>query len=347
VAPERDDDRYRPPSPSEVNVVRPIAITMGDPSGIGPEVVFRAIEAIDDDVPLRLFGDWELTRRSLSHLGHVPSIPVVPAGSAAGAAGRVFIDIGSGDPSDDFEIGRASRSGGRAALSAIEAAVESIGSGLCQSLVTAPLHKAALRMAGEDVAGHTELLARLAGLERYGRDFAMFFDSPSLRVALLTVHIPLREVAGRIEADSIVDLVRLVSRELTRLDGEAPRLAVCGLNPHAGDSGLFGSEEEEIVAAVERATAEGIDLEGPLPSDTVFHFARSGRWTAVIALYHDQGLIPVKTLHFNESVNVTLGLPYLRASVDHGTAFDIAGRGLADPSAMRYAIEWTIGKGER
>jgi 4-hydroxythreonine-4-phosphate dehydrogenase len=331
----------------EMSPVRPIAITLGDPSGIGPEVVFRAIEEIDENVPLRLFGDWGLTGRSLSRFGPLPSIPVLPFASAPDASGRVFIDTGQGEPNDDFEIGRANRSGGRAALSSIEAAVRAIGSGQCQSLVTAPLHKNALRMAGADVPGHTELLARLAGLERYGRDFAMFFDSPSLRVALLTVHIPLREVAGRIDEDDIVDLARLVSRELTRLDGAPPRLAVCGLNPHAGDSGLFGAEESVIGSAVERAVAEGIDIQGPLPPDTVFHFARSGRWSAVLALYHDQGLIPVKTLHFSEAVNVTLGLPYLRASVDHGTAFDIAGRGIADSSSMRHAIEWAIRKGQR
>ena len=169
----------------------------------------------------------------------------------------------------------------------------------------------------------------------------MYFDSPRLRVVLLTVHVPLREAIASIEALRIAKLARLTAREYQRLYGSSPRMAVAGVNPHAGEGGKFGDEETAIARGVDLArTADGLDISGPHPPDTVFLSASRGRYDVVMAMYHDQGLIPVKTLDFEHSVNVTIGLPYLRVSVDHGTAFDIAGKGIADAAPMRYAIEW-------
>jgi 4-hydroxythreonine-4-phosphate dehydrogenase len=213
--------------------------------------------------------------------------------------------------------------------------------------VTAPIHKQAIALAGSPFPGHTELLAARAGLSRYAHDYAMYFDSPRLRTVLLTVHVPLREAIAQIDPEKIAALARLTSRAYTRLYGSAPRIAVAGVNPHAGEGGRFGHEETAIAHGVDLAHRDGITISGPHPPDTVFLSATRERYDVVVAMYHDQGLIPVKTLDFEHSVNVTIGLPYLRASVDHGTAFDIAGKGIADPAPMRYAIEWAAEHAER
>jgi 4-hydroxythreonine-4-phosphate dehydrogenase len=209
-------------------------------------------------------------------------------------------------------------------------------------MVTAPLHKESLRAAGHPWPGHTELLAAATGAS----DVAMMFVGGGLRVALLTIHCPLRSVPGAITRAETERVVRLVHRELPRLGAEGRRIAVCGVNPHAGENGLFGREEQEVLKpAVEALEAEGIEVEGPLPADTVFVRTLQGEFDAVVAAYHDQGLIPVKLLAFGRAVNVTLGLPFVRTSVDHGTAFDIAAAGRADPgsllAAMALAVELT------
>jgi len=294
--------------------VKPLAITLGDPAGIGAEIVFKALPEID--------------------------VPAVVFGSRAWAQppeGIAFVDAGG---SGAVRYGEISAEYGRIALASIDAALQAIARGECSALVTAPIHKQAIAAAGCEYPGHTELLAARAGLARYGRDFAMYFDSPSLRAVLLSVHVSLREAVATIHAEGIAELARLTSRELARLFDRPPRIAVAGVNPHAGEGGRFGDEEREIARGVERACAEGIDISGPHPADTLFLAARRGQYDVVMAIYHDQALIPIKTLAFEESVNVTIGLPYLRVSVDHGTAFDIAGKGIADPAPMRYAIEW-------
>jgi 4-hydroxythreonine-4-phosphate dehydrogenase len=227
---------------------------------------------------------------------------------------------------------------GRIALEAIDEAVSAIERGECSALVTAPIHKQAIALAGATHPGHTELLAARAGLRRYAYDYAMYFDSPRLRTVLLSVHVPLREALASIDAEAIAALASLTSREYAKLHGTAPRIAVAGVNPHAGEGGRFGDEEAVIARGV--SLCGGLTVTGPHPPDTVFLAAANGRYDVVMAMYHDQGLIPVKTLAFEESVNVTLGLPYLRISVDHGTAFDIAGKGIADAAPMRYAIRW-------
>jgi 4-hydroxythreonine-4-phosphate dehydrogenase len=276
--------------------VKPLAITLGDPAGIGAEVVEKALR--DLDVPVRIFGE-------------VPK-PV--------------------------RYGEISAEYGRIALQAIDDAVGAIERGECGALVTAPIHKQSIALAGSPFPGHTELLAHRAGLKRYAHDYAMYFDSPSIRTVLLSVHEPLREAIASINAEDIAALARLTSREFARLYGKTPRIGVAAVNPHAGEGGRFGNEEQTIARGV--AMADGIDISGPHPADTLFLAAREGKVDVVMAMYHDQALIPVKTLDFARSVNVTIGLPYLRVSVDHGTAFDIAGKGIADAAPMRYAIEW-------
>ncbi len=298
--------------------MKPLAITLGDPAGIGAEVVFKALE--NSALPVWVFGHRALAEKAW---------PVPPV--------ERFIEIsGSGA----VRFGEISADAGRIALASIDAAVDAIGRGDCSALVTAPIHKQAIAAAGSPFPGHTELLASRAGLRRYAHDYAMYFDSPSLRTVLLSVHVPLRTAIESIDADAIAALARLTTREYARIYGSKPRLAVAGINPHAGEGGRFGDEEAIIARGVESARSDGLDISGPHPADTLFLAARQGTYDVVMAMYHDQGLIPVKTLEFARSVNVTLGLPYLRASVDHGTAFDVAGKGVADAAPMRYAIEW-------
>ncbi|HYI10618.1 MAG TPA: 4-hydroxythreonine-4-phosphate dehydrogenase PdxA [Thermoanaerobaculia bacterium] len=278
--------------------MKPLAITLGDPAGIGAEVVRKALETLD--VPHRLFGEVQ----------------------------------------GPVRYGEISAEYGRIALDAIAAAVDAVERGECSALVTAPIHKQSIALAGSPFPGHTELLAARAGLREYGRDYAMYFDSPALRTVLLSVHEPLRDAIAAVDAERIAALASLMAREYARLYGTEPRIAVAGVNPHAGEGGRFGDEELIVAKGVELARAAGLQVSGPHPPDTVFLAAANGKYDVVMAMYHDQGLIPVKTLAFEKSVNVTIGLPWLRVSVDHGTAFDIAGKGIADAAPMRYAIEW-------
>jgi 4-hydroxythreonine-4-phosphate dehydrogenase len=301
--------------------MKPLAITLGDPAGVGAEIVFKAIR--DLDIPVRLFGSRAFAKP---------------------AEGIDFIDVGG---SGDVRYGKIEAEYGRIALASLEAAITSIERGECSALVTAPIHKQAIFAAGCPHPGHTELLAARAGLTRYAHDYAMYFDSPKIRTVLLTVHVPLREALNAINADDITALARLTNREFARLHGKAPHIGVAAVNPHGGEGGRFGSEERAIAEAVLRASAAGVLIDGPHPADTLFLAASRGKYDVVMAMYHDQGLIPVKTTAFEESVNVTIGLPYLRASVDHGTAFDIAGKGIADHAPMRYAIEWAAKHAEK
>jgi 4-hydroxythreonine-4-phosphate dehydrogenase len=294
--------------------VKPLAITLGDPAGIGAEIVFKALT--DAGVPAVLFGSRAL---------------------ANPPDGLDFVDVGGTGP---IRYSTIDAEYGRIALDSIDAALDAIESGRCSALVTAPIHKQSIALAGSPFPGHTELLADRAGLKRYGHDYAMYFDSPRIKSALLSVHLSLREAIAQINADDIAALALLAAREFTRIYGRAPRIAVAGVNPHAGEGGKFGDEEREIERGVARAKESGLTISGPHPADTVFLAAWRGQHDVVIAMYHDQALIPIKTMAFDESVNVTIGLPYLRVSVDHGTAFDIAGRGIADATPMRYAIRW-------
>ena len=276
-----------------------IAITAGDPAGIGPEIARKAAEDV------RVLAVCE---------------PVI-----------------YGPPPDvRFEPGRLSADAGRAAYDAIRAAVDDARRGEVAAIATAPVNKLAFAQAGLPWKGHTDLLGYLTESPRV----AMMFWSEPLKVVLATVHIPLAEVPAALTRESVDELIDLVADELPHLGIMHPRIAVAGLNPHAGEDGLMGNEEQLVLRpAVEAAQRRRIDIDGPFPGDTVFVRASRGEFDLVIACYHDQGLIPVKLLAFGRAVNVTLGLPIIRTSVDHGTAFDIAGKDVADPSRM---IEATL-----
>jgi 4-hydroxythreonine-4-phosphate dehydrogenase len=275
-----------------------VAVTEGDPAGIGPEIARRA--AADP----RVLDVCE------------PVLYGAPPGRA-------------------FAAGLLAAEAGRAAYEAIVRAVDDARRGIVSAVATAPINKEAFRLAGLPWSGHTDLLAHLTGAPHV----AMMFYSDELRVVLATVHVPLAEVPRLLTIDSLMKTIGLAARELPRFGFVTPRLAVAGLNPHAGEHGLFGCEERDvIVPAIAQCRARGIDAAGPFPADTVFLRARRGEFDAVIACYHDQGLIPVKLVAFGRSVNVTLGLPIIRTSVDHGTAFDIAGKGVADPESLIAAV---------
>jgi 4-hydroxythreonine-4-phosphate dehydrogenase len=278
-----------------------IALTTGDPSGIGPEIVAKAVARAD-----------------------VASVctPVVFGPRADDARAR-------------FPIGRVDESSGRAAYDAIVAATAAARAGSVDALVTAPVSKAAFQAAGLPWKGHTDLLAHLCGVE----DVAMLFWSEPLKVVLATVHVPLAAVPALVTPARVEATVRLTARALPAFGIAGPRVAVAGLNPHAGEQGVIGREELDVIGpALSRLRAEGLDVTGPHPADTVFVRASRGEFDVVVAMYHDQGLVPVKLLSFGRAVNVTLGLPIVRTSVDHGTAFDIAGKGRADERSLVEAI---------
>ena len=234
-----------------------------------------------------------------------------------------------------FSPGVLSAGAGRAAYDTIVRAVRDAQSGAIDAIATAPINKEALALAGLPWRGHTEMLASLTSAARV----AMMFWSDTLRVILATIHIPLKDVPAALTIDSVSGIIELTNRELPRFGLTRPRLALAGLNPHAGEHGLLGREETDVLEpAVARSAKMGINITGPLPGDTVFVRAVRGEFDAVIACYHDQGLIPVKLAAFGQAVNVTLGLPIIRTSVDHGTAFDIAGKGIADPSSLIEAV---------
>jgi 4-hydroxythreonine-4-phosphate dehydrogenase len=275
-----------------------IAITVGDPAGIGPEIVARAV------VDPRVLAVCE---------------PVV-YGPAAGQR---------------FDSGRLSAEAGRAAYDAIIAATAAAMAGHVDAIATAPINKEAFALAGLPWRGHTELLAHLTGAP----SFAMMFYAEALRVVLATIHVPLADVPRLVTQSSLEAVIRLTARELPRFGFARPRLAVAGLNPHAGEHGVLGREEQTVfVPALAACCADGIEVSGPYPADTLFVRASRGEFDAVVACYHDQGLIPIKLLAFGKAVNVTLGLPIIRTSVDHGTAFDIAGRGVADAGSLVEAV---------
>jgi len=239
----------------------------------------------------------------------------------------------------EYSVGKPTAGGGRASVEAIKKAVELARSGSVHSIATAPISKEALKLAGYAWPGHTEMLAELTGT----KDFAMMLVGGSLRVLLVTIHVSYAEVPGLVTEESVLRTIRLAMRAAEMLDLNEPRIAVCGLNPHAGEAGMFGAEEREIITpAIDAAAKEGIPVSGPYPPDTVFFRAARGEFDIVVAMYHDQGLIPLKLLAFEEGVNVTVGLPIIRTSPDHGTAYEIAGRGEANPSSMIEAIRLAL-----
>jgi len=300
----------------------PIAITMGDAAGIGPEIIVKLC-AQGLPWPAVVYGDAQILCATARRLGldqaHLP--PVRNRSQA------LPVDLPPG-----VEDARA----GRAAYDYLCHAIADAMHKRVRAIVTAPLNKVSLRMGGIDFPGHTEILAR----RTHTRDYAMMLVNPELRVILATIHVALAEVPRLITPETELRTIRLAHLACRQSGIAAPRIAVAGLNPHAGEQGRFGREDMDVIApAIAQARAEGLDASGPWPGDTIFMRARRGEFDIVVAQYHDQGLIPVKYLGVDQGVNVTVGLPFIRTSVDHGTAFDIAGKGVANPASLRAAFE--------
>jgi 4-hydroxythreonine-4-phosphate dehydrogenase len=321
---------------------RPLALTLGEPAGIGADITLAAWRRRSELAlpPFYLLADpVDLARRAKRLALDVPIAVVEPA-AAASAFGTALpvVDIGVAVTA---EPGRPDPSSAPAALAAIHRAVADVEAGLAAAIVTNPVAKNVLYRSGFAEPGHTEYLAKLAQ-GRAGKPLhpVMMLWSPELAVVPVTIHLPLREVVARLSTHLIVETGRIVARDLVARFGLArPRLVVAGLNPHAGEDGALGKEDLDLVRpAVERLQADGIDARGPLPADTLFHAAARASYDAALAMYHDQALIPIKTLAFDHAVNVTLGLPFVRTSPDHGTAFDIAGTGRADATSLVAAL---------
>jgi 4-hydroxythreonine-4-phosphate dehydrogenase len=295
--------------------MRTLGITMGDPLGIGAEIILKALPKFKNQAQFKVFGDSRL----LADLRDCEVITVTPG-----------LDPKSLN----------AKQAGAASVQYLEAAMDAYDRGEVQGLVTAPISKAHVQAAGFPFPGHTEYLAHRSKSPR----FAMMMAGPKLKVTLVTIHRPLKEISSSITLENILNTIDITNKNLINLFGIAhPRVAVCGLNPHAGEAGLLGTEEREVIApAIAAARRKGYACEGPCVPDAVFHEAYEGKWDAVVAMYHDQGLIPFKLVHFWEGVNVTLGLPLVRTSPDHGTAFDIAGKGVADSRSMEAAVRMAI-----
>jgi 4-hydroxythreonine-4-phosphate dehydrogenase len=315
-----------------------IVVTMGDGAGIGPEVVVPAV--LDPDTLARcrpvVVGDLRRLQRAAELRGRTPEFVAVerPDEAEPGPDRVTVIDLGL--LPDDLPFGELSPVAGEAAYQYIRVAAELAMSGAVHGICTAPLNKEALHAAGHRYPGHTELLAHLTGTA----EVSMMLSTPKVKVIHVTTHIGLIDAVAKIEPGLVERTVRRGHEAMVRAGTPAPRIGVCGINPHAGENGLFGhgEEEEKIVPALEALRADGIDARGPLPADTAFFLAGRGDYDLIVAMYHDQGHAPVKVLGLEAGVNLTVGLPVIRTSVDHGTAFDIAGTGTADPGSMVEAL---------
>jgi 4-hydroxythreonine-4-phosphate dehydrogenase len=340
-----DNSQKKQASPNNIPAEnrRLIGITMGCPSGIGPEVILRFITVHKEFRDYRpvVIGDMAVLKRSARELNIAADIINFQPGNRL--LDERFIEVI--EPavyrSDDVDLanlpwGEPSPVSGYASIAYIEKAVQMVNQSVLQGMVTCPISKSALQMAGCAFPGHTEMLASLCNTSNYG----MMMAGPRLKVSLVTIHTSLAEVPKRLSEDEIVRIIILTGKTLQRDYGiKVPRIGVAGLNPHGGEGGLFGKEENQvIIPAVDKVASLDWHVTGPLPPDTIFKKAVDGLFDAVVAMYHDQGLIPFKLLHFADGVNVTMGLPIVRTSVDHGTAYDIAGRGVADPASLAAAF---------
>ncbi|WP_322008706.1 4-hydroxythreonine-4-phosphate dehydrogenase PdxA [Paraburkholderia sp. J12] len=318
-----------------------VAVTMGDAAGIGPEVVVKtfANTGFIKDYPSFVIGDIGVLQRTVTALGL--SLDVREVESVMDVEPRPgvldVLRIPDAVPlPEDLPLGTVSACAGAAAFGAIETAIRLAVKQDIAGICTAPIHKEALAAAHVPYPGHTEMLADLSGT----CDYAMMLVNPTLRTILVTVHCSMLDAIARLSIESELRIIRLAHRAMTELGIAQPRVAVAGLNPHAGEGGLFGREDLDIIApAIRLAQQEGIDASGPWPGDTVFMNARRGRFDIVVAQYHEQGLIPVKLAGVEDGVNITVGLPFVRTSPDHGTAFDIAGKGIADPASLQVALQ--------
>lgn len=316
-----------------------IAVTMGDPCGIGPEIIARAVAApaVRQRCRPLVLGDPGVMERAVAITGG--QLAVRPL-SAEALPEQFPVDTLNVLPlsrlsATEIGFGTPTLAGGKAVYGYIVEAVRLCQAGIVAGMATAPISKENLNRAGYRYPGHTELLAELTGTG----DVVMMLAGERLRVALATIHEALRDVPGLLTKERVLTTIRITHRDLSRYVRPNPKLAVLALNPHCGEGGLFGDEEERVIApAVAAARREGIDAIGPLSADTLFHFAVQGDYDGVVCMYHDQGLIPLKLLHFDDGVNVTLGLPIIRTSVDHGTAYNLTGTGRASAESMKAAI---------
>jgi 4-hydroxythreonine-4-phosphate dehydrogenase len=323
-------------------MVRPLALTLGEPAGIGPDITIAAWRQRRelDLPPFYLVGSRDYVARRAELIGTPIAVAVCEPGEAVAAFATALPVVELGLPVSALP-GRPDQTSAPAAIASIDTAVGHVLGGLAEAVVTNPIAKNVLYRSGFSEPGHTEYLAKLAA-RATGSALrpVMMLWSPELAVVPVTIHLPLRDVPAALDTGVIVETGRITARDLaTRFGIARPRIAIAGLNPHAGEDGAMGEEDDAIVRpAVERLRAEGIAARGPLPADTMFHPAARASYDAALCMYHDQALIPIKTLAFDHAVNVTLGLPFVRTSPDHGTAFDIAGSGRADPSSLVAAI---------
>jgi 4-hydroxythreonine-4-phosphate dehydrogenase len=317
-----------------------IAITMGDPSGIGPEIIIKALQSpeITNSCTPLVIGDRLALERALVVCGSALKIhELAAAGDARSVPNGCIPLLALSHLTDsDMLYGAPTVAAGDAVYRYICHAVRLCLDGEVAAMATAPISKEAMHRAGHDYPGHTELLAELSGTD----DFVMMLAGDVLRVGLVTIHEALSDVPRLVTFSQVLKTIRITAEGIARLTGKArPKLAVLALNPHCGEGGKFGTEETEIIGpAISAAKSEGIDAEGPLSADTLFYFAGQGAYDGVVAMYHDQGLIPLKLLHFDDAVNITLGLPIIRTSVDHGTAYNLAGSGKASEKSLLAAL---------
>ena len=308
---------------------------MGDAAGIGPEVISKSLKdrSLCERFRPVVIGDATVMRRTIAMWGSDADIVDFARNAEPGESSIEVVDLGNLPM--DLTLGVISPETGKAAGEYIEKAVELWTSKEIDAICTAPINKKSLGLGGYDFPGHTEFIAALTGTD----EFAMSFFADKLRVVLISTHLPLSEAIARVKTEPLAKLIDFTNRSLSELLGRKVKIAVAGLNPHASENGMFGTEErDQIEPAIARCAASGIDVSGPYSPDTIFLRGYKGEFDAVIACYHDQATIAVKSLSFGSAVNVTLGLPLIRTSVDHGTAYDIAGKGVADESSMKAAI---------
>lgn len=319
-----------------------IAITIGDPAGIGPEISLRVAAdwPVDSKAALVLVGDEMVLRRVGQQL-HLPCPrSVIAADLESIQSGVATVSVGSIN-ADDVVPGKWSATTGKSSYDYVRFAVEAAQRGEIDAVVTGPIQKEAWQAAGIEYPGHTELLADMTKT----REYRMMLTAPEISCVLVTIHVPLADVASALTIEDVYQSIRLGGEALSRKLGREARVTVCGLNPHAGENGMFshGEEEQIIKPAIERARADGMIVVGPLSPDTAFVASQRAATDVYVCMYHDQGLIPLKALAFDDAVNVTLGLPIVRTSVDHGTAMDIAWQGIASDKSLRAAIDLAIG----
>lgn len=317
---------------------KPAGITMGDPCGIGPEIIARVFA---DGLPEQavVIGDAKVMERAVRALALPLQVQPIASVDEAVPDATLIPVLNISDLPDDMPIGQVDARAGRASYDYVVRAIDEALAGNIGAIVTAPINKEAMKKAGLNYPGHTEILAERSGTDK----FAMMLANDELRVILVTIHVSLRDAIDLVTQDSVFRTIELAHKAGKAYGIASPRVAVAGLNPHAGENGMFGREDLDIIApAIRRAQECGINASGPWPGDTIFMRARKGEFDIVVAQYHDQGLIPVKYFGIDKGVNVTIGLPFIRTSVDHGTAFDIAGRGTADHSSLRYAFDQAL-----